>query len=73
MMLQGMHRKSNGSYKVDSLIEAAFDYAKECLLRDDEGNLKERQVSIGEGQGSLQGLNFGGKCSKTAGLVAQTI
>ncbi|XP_071806736.1 ADP-ribosylarginine hydrolase Tri1-like [Asterias amurensis] len=44
MMLQGMHRKSNGSYKVDSLIEAAFDYAKECLLRDDEGNLKERQV-----------------------------
>ncbi len=50
MMLQGSHRKRNGSYDVDSLTEAAFVYAKECLLRDDEGNLIARQVRFGGGQ-----------------------
>ncbi|XP_022104915.1 uncharacterized protein LOC110986914 isoform X2 [Acanthaster planci] len=44
MMLQGLHKTSKGHYDVARITEASFNYAKECLLRDDKGNLDEEQV-----------------------------
>ncbi|XP_038067788.1 uncharacterized protein YegU-like [Patiria miniata] len=44
MMLRGLHKMPDGHYDVTSLTEASFNYAKECLLRDEEGNLDAEQV-----------------------------